>query len=105
MCYTDYPLWLSPIPFEDRVNKQLPWPAGEPKIYHVELISYDGNKYAIVKHDKYGLVEFKAGYLYWHPHFWRLKSKSIPHTILNAPDILRARPDWWLKKDNGVVCI
>lgn len=62
--YTNYPLWLSAIPFEDRVNKQLPWPEGEPTVYQVELVSYDNNKYAVVKHEKYGVVEFKRFYIF-----------------------------------------
>jgi hypothetical protein len=63
MCYTDYPLYLAAIPFEDWVNKNVPPPVGEPEVYDVELISYDGDKYAVVYHEKYKFVEFKAGYL------------------------------------------
>ena len=104
MCWTDYPLWLSAIPFENYVNKQLPWPEGEPHLYHVELVSYDGNKYAIVRHEKYGLVEFKAGYLYPHAKFKQLKSKCLPLRTLKKPCYLNAILDDG-RKAAGVVGI
>ncbi len=93
VCWTDYPLWLSAIPFDDRVNRQLEAPAGEPGIYRVELVSYDGDKYAVVRHPRYGLVEFKAGYLYPHAKFARLRSAPIPRRTLNKPRYLRAIRD------------
>ena len=90
MCWTDYPLWLSAIPFESRVNKQLPWPDGEPKIYHVELVSYDDNKYVVVRHEEYGLVEFKAGYIYPVRNFKTTKCGPIPRRTLNKPRFVNA---------------
>lgn len=102
LCWTDCPLWLSVFSTDHRIANLLrPWPTGEPKIYQVELVSYDGNKHVVVRHEKYGLVEFKAGYLFPNKQVtkpgkimgkYKRYIDRIPQRTLNKPRFLHAIP-------------